>query len=69
MEIKNRIWMNGSLEWWCYIGEEEHYLGRREVPMPLSEGDRWTTLQGDQYAVQNGEIVFIGRTEPPEREW
>ena len=69
MEIKNRMWMNGNLEWWCYIGEEEYFLGRREVPIPLSEGDRWINLQGDNYVVENGEILFLGRSEPPQREW
>ena len=69
MEIKNRMWMNGNLEWWCYIGEEEHFLGRREVPSPLSEGDRWINLQGDSYVVENGEILFLGKVDPPQREW
>jgi hypothetical protein len=37
--------------------------------MPLSEGDEWTSLHGDRYAVRNGEIVFLGHFEPPQREW
>ncbi len=38
MELKNRIWMNGNLEWYAYLGENEVFLGSREVPIPLEEG-------------------------------
>ncbi|MRR34532.1 hypothetical protein EG829_07500, partial [bacterium] len=38
MELKTRIWMNGSLEWFAYLGDEEVYLGGREVPYPPRGG-------------------------------
>jgi hypothetical protein len=41
MELKNKVWMTGSLEWYTYIGEDEVFLGSREVPYPLAEGDKW----------------------------
>jgi hypothetical protein len=69
MEIKNRMWMNGQLEWFCYIGEEEYFLGKREVPYPLDEGDQWINQYGDAYKVENGEILYLGKQEPPERTW
>jgi hypothetical protein len=69
MELKNRIWMNGNLEWFAYIGDDEVFLGRREVPMPLDEGDRWTNEFGDMFQVRDGKIAMLGRTEPPERNW
>ena len=34
MELKNRIWMTGNLEWFAYLGDEMVFLGRREVPYP-----------------------------------
>ena len=54
MELKNRIWMNGSLEWFAYIGDDEVFLGRREVPVPLEEGDIWINEFGDVFRVVNG---------------
>lgn len=69
MELKNRIWMNGNLEWFAYIGNDEVFLGRREVPMPLDEGDRWTNEFGDMFQVRDGEIIMLGRTAPPEKHW
>jgi hypothetical protein len=69
MELKNRIWMNGNLEWFAYIGYDEVFLGRREVPMPLDEGDRWTNEFGDMFQVRDGEIAMLGRTAPPEKHW
>ncbi len=62
MELKNRIWMNGNLEWFAYLGDETVFLGRREVPYPLRDGDRWTNGHGDEFRVENGEITRI--TEP-----
>ena len=56
MELKTRIWMNGSLEWFAYLGDEEVYLGGREVPYPLREGDRWTNRFGQEFRVVDGEI-------------
>ena len=56
MELKTRIWMNGSLEWFAYLGDEEVYLGGREVPYPLREGDRWTNRFGKEFRVVDGEI-------------
>jgi len=69
MELKNKIWMTGSLEWFTYIGKDEVYLGSREVPIPLGEGDAWTNRFGDMFRVENGEIRLLGRGEPPQREW
>lgn len=56
MELKTRIWMNGSLEWFGYLGDETVYLGGREVPYPLREGDRWRNRFGDRFRVVEGEI-------------
>ncbi|ABQ28059.1 hypothetical protein [Geotalea uraniireducens] len=69
MEIKNTIWMTGNLEWFAYIGEDEVFLGSREVPYPLEEGDKWTNQYGDTFQVTDGEIRLTGRTAPPERHW
>lgn len=69
MEIKNKIWMTGSLEWFAYIGEDEVFLGSREVPSPLEEGDAWTNQYGDRFEVVDGEIRYLGRVEPPQRHW
>lgn len=69
MELKNRVWMTGSLEWYAYIGDDEVFLGRREVPAPLEEGDSWTNEFGDMFEVKGGEIRILGRTEPPEKHW
>jgi hypothetical protein len=57
MELKNRIWMTGNLEWFAYLGDEMVFLGRREVPYPLREGDRWTNSYGDTFQVVDGEII------------
>ncbi|RNC72672.1 MAG: hypothetical protein ED859_01545 [Desulfuromonadales bacterium] len=69
MELKSKIWMTGSLDWFTYIGEEEVFLGRREVPIPLGEGDTWTNAFGDRFTVENGEIKHLGRVDPPETYW
>jgi len=69
VELKNRIWMTGSLEWFAYIGESKVFLGRREVPYPLEEGDAWTNEVGDAFRVENGEIIIVGRVEPPKKFW
>ena len=69
MEIKNKIWMTGSLEWYAYIGEDEVFLGRREVPYPLEEGDVWTNDLGDVFRVEQGEIKLVERTTPPRKHW
>lgn len=57
MELKNRIWMNGNLEWFAYLSDETVFLGRRAVPYPLREGDRWTNGNGDSFHVVHGEII------------
>jgi hypothetical protein len=69
MELKNKVWMTGSLEWYAYIGEDEVFLGKREVPYPLAEGDTWTNEFGDVFKVVDGEIRLLERVEPPERHW
>ena len=61
MAIKNKMWMTGNLDWFAYIGEEEVFLGRREVPYPLDEGDSWTNQFGDRFRVENDEIVRLER--------
>ena len=69
MELKNKIWMTGNLEWFAYVGNEEVFLGKREVPIPLEEGDEWINEIGDQFRVVEGEIRLLGRVEPPEKCW
>ncbi len=69
MELKNKIWMTGSLEWYAYIGDNEVFLGRREVPYPLTEGDTWTNEFGDVFRVEDGEIRLLERVAPPEKHW
>jgi hypothetical protein len=69
MMLKNKVWMTGSLEWYTYIGEDEVYLGSREVPYPLTEGDRWTNEFGDVFMVVEDEILLVERVEPPEKHW
>lgn len=69
MTLKSRLWMNGSLEWYTYIGDEDVYLGKREVPAPLEEGDAWTNELGDMFKVVDGVILLVGKTEPPKKYW
>jgi len=69
VELKNKMWMTGNLDWFAFVGDQEMYLGRREVPAPLEEGDAWINMVGDSFRVENGEIRYLGRVEPPEREW
>ena len=69
MELNNRIWMTGSLEWYAYIGEDEVFLGKREVPYPLEEGDTWTNEIGDVFRVEKGEIVIVERVASPQKYW
>ncbi len=69
MELKNKIWMNGSLEWFAYIGEDEVFLGRREVPVPLEEGASWVNDLGFSFRIEGGEIKMVGKAEPPRKCW
>lgn len=69
MELKNKMWMTGDLEWFTYIGEDEVFLGKREVPIPLEEGDRWVNEFGDVFQVEGAEIKFVERVEPPVKHW
>jgi len=69
MELKNRIWMEGTLDWYARIGDKEVWLGKREVPIPLEEGDAWINQIGDSFKVVNGEILLIGRVDPPNITW
>ncbi len=69
MKLKNKVWMTGNLDWYAYIGNEEVFLGRREVPYPLDEGDRWVNEFGDEFQVVGGEIRLLGRSEPPPKHW
>lgn len=69
MELKTKIWMTGALEWIAFIDGEEVFLGKREVPAPLEEGDAWTNELGDMFKVENGEIRRVGKTEPPKKYW
>jgi hypothetical protein len=67
--VKNKMWMTGNLDWFAFIGDQEVWLGRREVPYPLDEGDSWINRAGDSFKVVNGEILLLGRVEPPEIHW
>lgn len=69
MTLKTRIWMTGALEWIALIDGEEVFLGQREVPAPLEEGDAWTSSLGDMFKVVDGEIILVGKTEPPQKYW
>lgn len=69
MQLKTRIWMTGSLEWFAYIGDEEVYLGMKEFPNPPEEGDEWTNRLGMQFKIIDGEIKIVGQVEPPKRYW
>ncbi len=69
MALKNRLWMTGSLEWFALIDGQEVFLGRREVPMPLEEGDTWTNEVGDVFRVERDEILLVAKVEPPQRFW
>jgi len=69
MELKTRIWMTGSLDWIALIDGQEVWLGKREVPIPLEEGNAWINQVGDSFKVVNGEIVLLGRVTPPEITW
>jgi hypothetical protein len=68
-ELKTKIWMTGANEWFAYVGEEKIYLGSREVPWPLLEGDSWKNEYGDTFHVVGCEIKVLGRTDPPQRGW
>jgi hypothetical protein len=52
--------MTGNLEWFAYLGDEEIFLGRREVPYPFREGDRWANEYGDSFRIVDGEITREG---------
>ena len=69
MELKTTIWMTGSLDWMARIDDKEVWLGKREVPAPLDEGDAWINQIGDSFKVIDGEIVLLGRVAPPEITW
>lgn len=69
MELKTRIWMTGSLDWYGYIGNEEVFLGQRSFPNPPEEGDEWTTEAGDMFKIIDGVITLVGRTDPPKKYW
>lgn len=69
MALNTRIWMTGSLDWFALINGEETFLGRREVPSPLDEGDSWINEYGDSFKVIEGEIVHTGKTDPPQKYW
>ena len=69
MTLNTRLWMNGALEWVALIDGEEVFLGQREVPAPLEEGDSWTNALGDMFKVVDGYILHVGKTEPPKKYW
>ena len=69
MALKTRLWMTGSLEWFALIGDEEMFLGRREVPSPLEEGDTWTNDFGSVFRVEDDEIRLVGNVESPQKYW
>ena len=69
MALNNRLWMTGSLEWFALIEDQEVFLGRREVPTPLEEGDTWTNAYGDVFQIKEAEILLVERVAPPQRYW
>lgn len=69
MELKTKIWMTGALEWVALINGEEVLLGKREVPIPLDEGDAWVNDLGDMFKIIDAEIIQVGKTEPPKKYW
>lgn len=69
MALNTKIWMNGALEWVAQIDGEEVFLGKREVPAPLEEGDAWTNEFGDMFKIVEGDILLVGKTEPPKKYW
>ncbi len=69
MELKTRIWMTGSLEWFGYINDTETFLGSRSFPNPPDEGDEWVTEAGDRFRVIDGVITHLGTEEPPKKYW
>lgn len=69
MELKTRIWMTGNLDWMALIDGQEVWLGKREVPAPLDEGDAWISPEGNSFKVVDGAIVILGKVEPPVRFW
>ncbi len=69
MELNTKIWMTGALEWYGYIGDEEVFLGQRNFPVPIEEGDEWVAESGDKFKVIDGYITRTGHTEPPQRYW
>ena len=69
MELKSKMWMTGNLDWFTFIDGEDVYLGRREVPIPLEEGDKWTNDLGDVFQIVDGEIKFLERVPPPPKYW
>lgn len=69
MALNTRLWMTGALEWFALIDGEETFLGKREVPSPLEEGDAWTNEIGDMFQIINNEIKKVGKTEPPKKYW
>lgn len=69
MALNTRIWMTGSLDWFAIIDEEEVFLGRRDVPTPLEEGDAWTNEVGVMFKVIDSEIRIVGKTDPPKKYW
>ena len=69
MELKNKMWMTGSLDWYAFIDDKEVWRGRREVPYPFDEGNAWINQAGDSFKIENCEIILVGRVEPPKRTW
>jgi len=69
MGLNTRIWMNGSLDWFGIIDDEEIFLGHRNFPNPPEEGDEWTCESGDMFKIIGGEIKKVGHTDPPKKYW
>ncbi|PLX85465.1 MAG: hypothetical protein C0617_04000 [Desulfuromonas sp.] len=68
--LKTKIWQNGALDWWGFIGNEDVFLGSREFPLPPDEGDEWVVRStGERFKVIDGEIRLIGKEDVSPHPW
>lgn len=61
-----KIWQTGSLDWWGRIDGRDLYLGRREFPLPPTEGDEWqVAATGAVFRIEKGAVRCV---QPPHGE-